>query len=107
MAPIQVRDLTIGGAGETNGRKFFIGFSSRALIPGSICMCEGDTNAFRLCWTSLESSASKEGTTMKITAIVDRYLLGLLSTVFGLSGLLHFVHQPRPKNLLTHQFLSP
>jgi len=38
------------------------------------------------------------------TAIVARYLLGLLFTVFGLNGFLHFLHQPPPENLLAHQF---
>jgi putative oxidoreductase len=41
---------------------------------------------------------------MKITAIVARYLLGLLFTVFGLSGFLHFLHQSPPENRLAHQF---
>ena len=42
---------------------------------------------------------------MKIAAIVARYLLGLLFTVFGLNGFLHFIHQPPPENPLAMQFL--
>ena len=41
---------------------------------------------------------------MKITSIVARYLLGLLFTVFGLNGFLHFIHQPPPTNPLAIQF---
>jgi uncharacterized membrane protein YphA (DoxX/SURF4 family) len=43
---------------------------------------------------------------MKIASIISRYLLGLLFTVFGLNGFLHFIHQPPPKNPLTLQFLG-
>jgi putative oxidoreductase len=42
---------------------------------------------------------------MKIAAIVARYLLGLMFTVFGLNGFLHFIHQPPPTNPLELQFL--
>ena len=42
---------------------------------------------------------------MKIAATVARYLLGLLFTVFGLNGFLHFIHQPPPSNPLAIQFL--
>jgi uncharacterized membrane protein YphA (DoxX/SURF4 family) len=42
---------------------------------------------------------------MKISSIVARYLLGLMFTVFGLSGFLHFIPQPPPENPLTMQFL--
>jgi putative oxidoreductase len=42
---------------------------------------------------------------MKITSIVARYLLGLMFTVFGLNGFLHFIHQPLPENPLALQFL--
>lgn len=42
---------------------------------------------------------------MKIASIVARYLLGLLFTVFGLNGFLHFIHQPPPENPLALQFL--
>ena len=42
---------------------------------------------------------------MKIAAIVARYLLGLMFTVFGLNGFLHFIHQPLPTNPLELQFL--
>ena len=42
---------------------------------------------------------------MKIAAIVARYLLGLMFTVFGLNGFLNFIHQPPPQNPLALQFL--
>ena len=41
---------------------------------------------------------------MKTTAIVARYLLGLMFTVFGLNGFLNFIHQPPPTNPLAMQF---
>jgi putative oxidoreductase len=41
---------------------------------------------------------------MKIAATVSRYLLGLLFTVFGLNGFLHFIHQAPPANPLAVQF---
>lgn len=41
---------------------------------------------------------------MKITSIIARYLLGLMFTVFGLNGFLHFIHQPPPANPLALQF---
>ena len=43
---------------------------------------------------------------MKILAIVARYLLGLIFTVFGLNGFLNFIHQPPPANPLMIQFLT-
>jgi putative oxidoreductase len=42
---------------------------------------------------------------MKIAAIVARYLLGLMFTVIGLNGFLHFISQPPPANPLAMQFL--
>jgi putative oxidoreductase len=42
---------------------------------------------------------------MKIASLVARYLLGLMFTVFGLNGFLHFIHQPPPANPLALQFL--
>jgi putative oxidoreductase len=42
---------------------------------------------------------------MKIVAIVARYLLGLIFTVFGLNGFLQFIHQPPPPNPVAMQFL--
>ena len=42
---------------------------------------------------------------MRILAIVARYLLGLIFTVFGLNGFLQFIHQPPPPNPLALQFL--
>jgi putative oxidoreductase len=41
---------------------------------------------------------------MKTASIVARYLLGLIFTVFGLNGFLHFIHQPPPANPLALQF---
>jgi len=43
---------------------------------------------------------------MKIASIASRYLLGLLFTVFGLNGFLHFIHQPPPPNPPALQFLG-
>ena len=42
---------------------------------------------------------------MKITSIVARYLLGLIFTVFGLNGFLHFIPQSPPANPVAIQFL--
>jgi len=42
---------------------------------------------------------------MRIASITARYLLGLLFTVFGLNGFLHFIHQPPPANPLALAFL--
>jgi putative oxidoreductase len=42
---------------------------------------------------------------MKIASMVARYLLGLMFTVFGLNGFLHFIHQPPPANPVAIQFL--
>ena len=41
---------------------------------------------------------------MKMAAIVARYLLGLIFTIFGLNGFLNFIHQPPPANPLAMQF---
>jgi uncharacterized membrane protein YphA (DoxX/SURF4 family) len=41
---------------------------------------------------------------MKIVSVIARYLLGLMFTVFGLNGFLHFIHQPPPSNPLALQF---
>jgi putative oxidoreductase len=43
---------------------------------------------------------------MKISAIVARYLLGLIFTIFALNGFLNFIHQPPPSNPLALQFLG-
>ena len=42
---------------------------------------------------------------MKIASIVARYLLGLMFTVIGLNGFLHFIPQPPPANPLAMQLL--
>jgi uncharacterized membrane protein YphA (DoxX/SURF4 family) len=42
---------------------------------------------------------------MKIASIIARYLLGLMFTVFGLNGFLHFIPQPPPPNPVAIQFL--
>ena len=41
---------------------------------------------------------------MRIIAVVARYLLGIMFTVFGLNGFLQFIHQPPPTNPLALQF---
>jgi uncharacterized membrane protein YphA (DoxX/SURF4 family) len=41
---------------------------------------------------------------MKIVSVIARYLLGLMFTVFGLNGFLHFIHQPPPANPVAIQF---
>ena len=43
---------------------------------------------------------------MKIAAIIARYLLGLMFTVFGLNGFFHFIPQPPPANPLALQFFG-
>ena len=43
---------------------------------------------------------------MKITATISRYLLGLIFTVFGLNGFLHFIPQQPPANPVAVQFLT-
>ena len=43
---------------------------------------------------------------MKIASVIARYLLGLMFTVFGLNGFLHFIPQPPPTNPLALQFLG-
>jgi putative oxidoreductase len=42
---------------------------------------------------------------MKIASMIARYLLGLMFTIFGLNGFLHFIPQPPPANPLAIQFL--
>ncbi len=43
---------------------------------------------------------------MKLTITIARYLLGLMFTVFGLNGFLHFIHQPPPASPLAQQFFT-
>src|ERR1700730_9756386 len=43
---------------------------------------------------------------MKIVSVIARYLLGLMFTVFGLNGFLHFIHQPPPANPVAMQFFG-
>ena len=43
---------------------------------------------------------------MRIASIISRYLLGLLSTVFGLNGFFNFIPQPPPSSPLALQFLG-
>ena len=43
---------------------------------------------------------------MRIAALIARYLLGLIFTVFGLNGFLHFIKQPPPVNPLAIQFFT-
>ena len=43
---------------------------------------------------------------MKLAATISRYLLGLMFTVFGANGFLHFIPQPPPTNPLAIQFFT-
>ena len=43
---------------------------------------------------------------MKSVSVIARYLLGLMFTVFGLNGFLHFIPQPPPANPLAIQFFT-
>jgi uncharacterized membrane protein YphA (DoxX/SURF4 family) len=43
---------------------------------------------------------------MKIAAIIARYLLGLIFTVFGFNGFLSFIKQPPPTNPLAIHFFT-
>ena len=43
---------------------------------------------------------------MRIAAIVARYLMGFLFTVFGLNGFLHFIPQPPPAEPLALQYMT-
>ncbi len=43
---------------------------------------------------------------MKIVSVIARYLLGLMFTVFGLNGFLHFIPQPPPTDPLVIQFFT-
>ena len=43
---------------------------------------------------------------MKTASVIARYLLGLLFTVFGLNGFLHFIQQAPPTNPMALQFFG-
>ncbi|MFP5277397.1 MAG: hypothetical protein ACLGPM_09790 [Acidobacteriota bacterium] len=43
---------------------------------------------------------------MKVIAIVSRYLLGLIFTVFGLNGFFHFIPMPPPPSHLAVEFMT-
>ncbi len=43
---------------------------------------------------------------MRIAAMICRYLLGLMFTVFGLNGFFHFLPQPPATNPLAQQFMT-
>ena len=43
---------------------------------------------------------------MRIACTVARYLLGLMFTVFGLNGFLHFIPQPPPASPLALQYMT-
>ena len=43
---------------------------------------------------------------MKIAALIARYLLGLMFTVFGLNGFFHFIPQPPPPTGLAGQYMA-
>ena len=42
---------------------------------------------------------------MKLVSTIARYLLGLMFTVFGFNGFLHFIHQPPPVTALATQYM--
>jgi uncharacterized membrane protein YphA (DoxX/SURF4 family) len=43
---------------------------------------------------------------MKVLSVVSRYLLGLIFTVFGLNGFLHFLHMPPPPSHVAIEFFT-
>ena len=43
---------------------------------------------------------------MKLAITISRYLLGLMFTVFGLNGFLHFIPQPPPASPVALQFMT-
>ncbi len=43
---------------------------------------------------------------MNLASTIARYLLGLMFTVFGLNGFLHFIHQPPPASPLAVQYFT-
>ncbi len=43
---------------------------------------------------------------MKIAALIARYLLGLMFTVFGLNGFFHFLPMPPPPSGLAGQYMA-
>lgn len=43
---------------------------------------------------------------MKMITTVSRYLLGLIFTVFGLNGFLHFLHMPPPPSSVAIEFFT-
>ena len=43
---------------------------------------------------------------MRLASTIARYLLGLMFTVFGLNGFLHFIHQPLPASPLAIQYMT-
>ena len=43
---------------------------------------------------------------MKLAATIARYLLGLMFTVFGLNGFVHFIPQPPPASQLALDYLT-
>lgn len=43
---------------------------------------------------------------MKLAAMIARYLMGVIFTIFGLNGFLHFIPQPPPTSALALQYLT-
>lgn len=43
---------------------------------------------------------------MKTVFTIARYLMGLMFTVFGLNGFLHFIHQPPPASPFAIQYMT-
>src|SRR5882762_10966336 len=77
---------------------------------GGNCGAEpGERPKYVSCTTSPSRADARadllKRTLMKITSVIARYLLGLMFTVFGLNGFLHFIPQPPPANPVAIQFL--
>lgn len=43
---------------------------------------------------------------MKVAALITRILLGLMFTIFGLNGFIHFLQMPAPANPLAVQYMT-
>jgi hypothetical protein len=56
--------------------------------------------------TVIVSLRYKEQHFMRLVSTIARYLLGLLFTVFGLNGFLHFITDPPPTTPLGLQYFS-
>jgi len=43
---------------------------------------------------------------VKVAALITRILLGLMFTIFGLNGFIHFLQMPAPANQLAVQYMT-